>query len=185
MKIYFHASLSQKDKYGMFYDRIIEKLKALGHEVRAKHVVRDRVKTLKIHLSHPDKADEYEDMMKRLQWADLVVFEIFFPSTIVVGHILTRALEKGKPVLGLYYEGSGSALLGGLDLERFIAASYGDKDLESIIEFEIGELVKMPDQRFTMLMPGDILGYLDKVAESGTSRSEFIRGLIRERMDKK
>ena len=37
--------------------------------------------------------------MKNISKADIVVVEISFPSTVNVGHELSLAMEKGKPVV--------------------------------------------------------------------------------------
>lgn len=182
MKVYFHASVTHKDKYGVYYERIVRKLEAMGFDVCAPHPISHKLDWLYRRDAEDDLYKDYDKMFSRVKAADLVVCEISFPSTIVVGHVLTRALHLGKPLLGLYHEDTTAALLRGLELERFRVAKYSSRDLEEILSFEITELQQMPDQRFTMLLQGDIAEHLNQVALEGGNKSEYIRGLIRREM---
>jgi hypothetical protein len=185
MKVYFHASVSQKDKYGKYYERIDSKLRNLGYEVDSTHAIKHTLEELLSRDRKNSIAQDYQKMLGWIFWADIVVCEISFPSTIVTGHILTRALEQGKPVLGLYHTETTPALIGGLELERFIIAEYNNINLEKVVELEIKVIENMPDQRFTMLLPTDIISHLDKVAKNGITRSEYIRKLIRNDINNK
>lgn len=179
MKIYFHASVGQKGKLGKYYIRIVKQLEKLGYDVNATHVVSHTWEFLHSRDIAEDIDSDYLESMSRIQDADLLVFEISYPSSIVVGHFLTRALQLNKPVLGLYHESTTAALLRGWELERFRIAKYSDDDLEDVVTYELNELKGLPDQRFTMLLPGDLASHLDKLAEKGVNRSEYIRDLIR------
>ncbi len=177
MKIYFHASVSRKKEFGKYYLMIIEELRKLG-QVDATHIEKHKIDWL--HKS--DRSfkinEEYQEMLERLMLADIVVCEISFPSTIVVGHILTRALERGKPVLGLFHENTTAALLGGLEMERLIIESYNENNLGQIIKKGIFDLKNLPKHRFTMLVDNKIKKYLDEVSKHGITRSDYIRNLI-------
>ncbi len=184
MKVYFHASLGQKDKYGKYYLRINKGLEQLGYKVDAVHALEHDLLEIKKRDSGPEINEDYLSLMSRLKWADLVVCEVSYPSSAVVGHVLTRALEMAKPVLGMYHASTTGALLLGLELERFRLVEYDDYNLEKVLEAEIRELTGMPDKRFTMLLDDKLVNHLDGVADGGKSRSEYIRELIREDMKK-
>ena len=184
MKVYFTASITYKDKLGKIYKRIVNKLEKLGYEVEATHVLKHNVVKIKTH-SDEQRYKDYEEMLGWIKDADIVVGEVSFPSTVTTGHVLTRALEQGKPVLALYHQENVPPLLLGLELERFRLVEYNEYDLESVLESEINELLKLPDQRFTMLLPSDISNHLDEVVNTGITRSEYIRNLIRKDMKKK
>jgi hypothetical protein len=184
MNIYFHASIRQRPQYGKYYERIVEVLKNLGHKVDATHALHHEMDKL-VEEDTPDLVrDGYSALMKRITWADVIVCEVSYPSSIVVGNMLARALERGKPVLGLYHEDTTAALLTGMEIERFLLTPYSDVNLESVLKNEMKTLLGLPDQRFTMLLPGNLVHYLDEIAETGLSRSEFIRELIREHREK-
>lgn len=178
MNVYFTASITYRERFGEIYRRIVQKLTALGYAVEATHALEHDVAKIQLH-SDEQRFKDYEEMMGWIKDADVVVCEVSFPSTVTTGHVVTRALEQGKPVLALYHRGSVPPLLLGLELERFRLVEYDEHDLEKVLEQEIAELMKLPDQRFTMLLPSDIVRRLDDVAEHGTSRSEYIRELIR------
>lgn len=184
MNVYFTASITYKDKLGRIYERIVKKLESMGHKVEATHVLKHSVEKIMTH-SDEQRFKDYEEMLSWIKNANIVVAEVSFPSTVTTGHVLTRALEQGKPVLALYKRGSVPPLLLGLELERFRLVEYDEHDLENVLEREINELMKLPDQRFTMLLPSDIASHLDEVAERGTTRSEYIRRLIKKDMNKK
>src|SRR3989344_5636639 len=178
MKIYFTASITYRSTMGDIYKRIVKKLQSLSYNVEATHALLQDVGKIKLH-SDEQRLKDYEEMMRWIKTADIFVCEVSFPSTVTTGHVLTRALEQGKPVLALYKRGSVPPLLLGLELERFRLVEYDEFDLETVIEGELAELMKLPDQRFTMLLPADIVGHLDDVAQSGNNRSDYIRSLIR------
>lgn len=185
MKVYFHASIRQRPQYGKYYVRIVDLLKKMGHQVDATHALHhEMAKLVQEDVEQQLVRDGYTAMMKRISWADVIVCEVSYPSSIVVGNMLTRALEQGKPVLGLYHEDTTAALLAGMEIERFLLAPYNETNLESVLNSEIKTLMSLPDQRFTMLLSGDLVNYLDKIADSGISRSEFIRNLVRKHRDK-
>jgi hypothetical protein len=185
VKIYFHASVHQKPTYGNYYIRIVNRIVQLGYRINAEHVIKHSSDYLYARDVADDINKDYLESIKRIQSCDVMICEISFPSSIVVGHFLTRALQLGKPVLGLYHESTTPALLRGWELERFRIAGYNTSSLEDVIDFELKELASLPDQRFTMLMPGDIAGYLDELSEQGINRSEYIRNLIRKDREKK
>jgi len=184
MKVYFTASITYREKFDLIYRRIVAKLGQMGHEVNATHVLSHDIQDINRH-SDSDRQKDYEEMMEWISEADMMVAEISFPSTVTTGHVVTRALEQGKPVLALYRRGSVPPLLLGLEVERFRLSEYDEQDLEGVIADEVAELVKLPDQRFTMLMPGDIMRHLDELSRKDGNRSEYIRRLIRADMEKK
>lgn len=184
MKIYFTASITYRKQFKETYLRIIKELKRLGHKVNAIHVLEHNPEKVK-HHSDEQRFKDYEEMLGWIADADIVVVEATFPSTVTTGHVLTRALERGKPVLSLYQRDDPPPLLLGLEMERFRLVEYDLSDLEKVIKQELEELMKLPDQRFTMLLPSKITDRLDRVSEAGMSRSEYIRNLILQDMEKK
>lgn len=178
MKVYFTASLFYKEKFADVYKRIINKLFGLGYKVEASHLIKHTV--AEVHTDNiQQRLKGYKEILDWIREADVVVCEVSFPSTITNGHVMTRALEQGKPVLALYKERSLPPLLLGLELERFRMAEYNKENLEEVLEREITELVKLPDERFTMLLPKNIIHHLNEIAKTGISRSEYIRNLIK------
>jgi hypothetical protein len=184
MKVYFHASVSQKNLYGKNYKRIDRTLREMKFEVNSIHPLKHKLDKLLKEDKEGLISKYYQNMLHRVMWADIVVCEISFPSTIVTGHVLTRALERGKSVLGLYHENTTAALLAGLETERFLVVAYNDLNLEKVLQKGIQELLNMPDQRFTMLLPKNIVSHLDRIADSEITRLEYIRKLIMEKMEK-
>ncbi len=156
----------------------------MGHRVEATHALKHKLADM-YKFTTEQHFYNYQEMLGWINNADIIVCELSFPSTVTSGHIFTRALVSGKPVLVLYKEDSCPPLLLGLELERFRMASYNNLNLEKVLEREISELLKLPDTRFTLLLPSDIITYLDNIAEKGTSRSEYIRNIIKNDMKKR
>lgn len=183
MKIYFTGSTTYRSKYGKYYDRIISKLQSLGHDVESTHAI-EHDASIETQETKEKRLKDYEEMLGWIKKADICVYEVSFPSTVTIGHDLTRALGLGKPVLALYYEDTVPSLLEGLETERFCLTEYSDNNLEETLKFELKELSSLPNQRFTMLLSGDLTQHLGEVAEMGGNKSEYIRELIRKDMEK-
>jgi len=104
MKIYFTGSLHNKDIDKEVYAKIVHLLEADGHEVRADHILKTKQGELDAQ-SASERSIYYEKLNKWISNADLVVGEVSYPSTINIGHEISLALDKGKPVLALYQKG--------------------------------------------------------------------------------
>jgi len=85
MDVFFTASALQGSDYGSYYRKIVSRLKKKNHKVMETTV-----------------RSNYHQVLKWISAADLVVPEISFPSGLDVGHQITIALERGKPVICLY-----------------------------------------------------------------------------------
>ncbi len=184
MKIYFTASITYREKFKEIYKRIVNKLISLGYEVEATHVLEHQVEQTSSNYKYEQKVKDYEEMLGWINEADIVVCEVSFPSTIVTGHVMTRAMEHGKPVLALCLGNSVPPLLLGLETERFKLIEYNKLNLEKVLERELKELLRLPDERFTLLLPSKITNHLDMVAKKGITRSEYIRSLIKKDIKK-
>ncbi len=183
MRVYFTASLTGKAQYSENYHAIVSALKHLGHEVIADHI-----------FSTTAKETRSDPLNKRLEYlrylndglakCDLLIAETSYPSTSV-GFEVCWALNRGKSVVVLYTENVGfPPVLAGVDNEKLIIEVYSKSNLFKVIGGALTMVEKTKDQRFTMLLPADIMQHLDTLSDGGTTRSEYIRKLIKKDMDK-
>jgi len=162
MIIYFTAAVSLKKTYGENYLRIISQLESLGHKVIHEHIT--DIPLAKIFAESDDEKIEY--YKKVLHWiskSDLVVAEVSFPSTLNIGHEISLALEKGKPVLGLYAQEKASPFFQGIRNDKLIYSEYSPENLGDVIKKNIDSLTNLVDTRFNFFISPEIERYLNWV----------------------
>lgn len=183
MRAYFSAALFQKDKLGDNYRRIVDCLVSKGYQV-----LEDTTKvTLDDAIAKSDKerVDYYKNVLKWVDRSDVVVVEASFPSTLSIGHEISLALEKNKPVVVMYLNGRDPSFMLGLRSDRVIWAKYSGSDLEETLGNALVKAKNMADVRFNFFVSPRILNYLDWVAKKRmTPRSVFLRDLIEREMKK-
>jgi len=183
MKIYFTASIHWRDKYGKYYQRIVKFLKKKGHEVIADHILYHKHEDI-LKESDEGKVEYYRTFINWVRSADVIVAEISSPSTVNIGHEISVALDMGKPVIAFYLKGEDPVMIKAIPSEKLKVVEYTTEDLEKQLEFELAEVGRITDHRFTMLLPPNIMSHLSELAERGKSRSEYIRDLIMKDMQK-
>ena len=111
--------------------------------------------------------------------------ETSFPSTVNIGTEIGYFVKQGKPVVCLYENGRQSVFTSEVLSNRLIEGEYNEDDLEKVLEWGLKEAEQMLNRRFTMFITPEIDCYLNEISKQGGSRSEFIRNLIRKKMEKK
>jgi 2'-deoxynucleoside 5'-phosphate N-hydrolase len=183
MKIYFTASLTGKNLYEENYKKIIKILEDMDIKVVSDHVLTEEKGGVSA-KSHEEIISFYKKISNWISQSDIVVAEVTYPSTNV-GHEITLALEKGKPVIFLYIEGKEPKLLNALDSEKSQLIPYKPKDLKTILKTSIEEAQDQMDVRFNFFISPKIGAYLDWIAkQKKTPRAVFLRRLIEEHMKK-
>lgn len=178
MNIYFTASVSQKDQYGKYYSRIITLLESQGHKVIHSHIT-DHTPAGINAVDAEGRIKYYKQVLKWMSESDVVLAEISYPSTLNIGHEVTLALEKGKPVIGMYLTGHGSVFFEGIKSDKFVYEEYSSTTLEKVLSDALSFASDSADTRFNFLIPSRLLDYLDWVAKNqNTPRSVYLRNLI-------
>lgn len=184
MKIYFTAAISLSDKYGDYYTKIVNKLIAMGHQVIHEHITEVSMSDIENNSSEEERIKYYKQVNNWIKSVDLIVAELSFPSTLNVGHEVTIALEKNKPVLGLFLEGKDSLFFQGMNSEKFLYQNYNNKSLEMVLEDAIDYCQEMSDVRFNFFISPAIGNYLDWISkEKKIPRSVYLRNLIEKNME--
>ncbi len=182
MKIYFTGSLHNKDIDIDLYSKIVSLLETGGHTVEADHIL----KTKQIDLDTQTASERsiyYDKLNKRMTGADLIVCEVSYPSTINIGHEVSLALDKGKPVLALYQKGRAPGVLQGIKSDRFMLFEYTLPELKSTLEYGLEEALAQVDVRFNFFISPQIGRYLDWVSQKKRiPRAVYLRKLIEEEM---
>ncbi len=183
MKIYFTAAISQKDKFDN-YSQIIQTLKKIDPSVQHKHITDQTIELIQSETDD-QRVDYYKFALKQINKADIIVIEASFPSTLNIGHEISVALEKGKPVIVLYKTGYDSFFLHGLKSDKLILVEYDDEDLTQLLEEAIQFAKDQSDTRFNFFIGPNQLKFLDDVSKQRRiPRSVFLRRLIEADMQK-
>lgn len=102
MKCYFGASVSLDRTLLPIYQKLVDEIKKQGHKVLSEHVVDPRITNEGWQKRH-DPKKLFNQEIVRLEKADVMVAEISVASW-GTAFLIEHALEKGKPVLALYYK---------------------------------------------------------------------------------
>lgn len=182
MKIYFTGSLHNKDIDKEIYSKVVRLLEQEGHDVRADHILKADPVDLGTQ-SASDLTIYYEKLNKWIANTDLVVGEVSYPSTINIGHEISLALDKGKPVLALYQKGRAPGVLQGIKSERFMLIEYTLSDLKKTLDYGLEEALNQIDVRFNFFISPQIGRYLDWISQKKRiPRAVYLRKLIEEDM---
>lgn len=182
--MYFAASTYQKDQYRENYKKIVSLLELSGNKILNKSVVNLELKDFE-KLSDENRIEYYKKVLQWISNSDIVIAEVSFPSTLNIGHEVTLALEKGKPVIGLYLKGKESASFKGIKLDKFVYQEYSLDNLEEVLNESLDYIQGVSDTRFNFLISPSLLEYLDWVAQHRKlPRSVYLRRLIEADMAK-
>jgi hypothetical protein len=184
MKIYFTAAISQIKDFGDYYQRMVKALEMQGHTVQADHILNQKTEDI-FSETDEEKVDYYKKFLKWLNKADIVFAEASFPSTVHVGHEISLALEKGKPVVVLHKKGRDPVFLQGIVSERLFIDEYNNGDLENVLISAVNYASEQQDTRFNFFISPKHQAYLDWVAQRRKiPRAVFLRRLINDRIKK-
>ena len=181
MRVVFIASHSQRKELGSYYRVINDALEAHGHKVFSGTLfLNDKDE----HVTSSEEREKwYKEVIRNVKEADITVVEISYPSTANVGHILTYALDTGKPVIALYKEGRDPLFLRGRVDDRLTLLSYTDSDIKSVISSALDYVSSSQDVRFNFFISPAIGTYLDWISKNKRlPRAVYLRRLIEEDM---
>lgn len=178
MTIYFTAAISQTSDLGQYYLRIVKYLEERGYRVLHDHITNVSLKDIEQETDE-ERIKYYSKVLRWISSCDLVVSELSFPSTINVGHEISIALEKGKPVIGMHVKDRNSIFLQGVQSDKLVYVEYSDKDLENVLESSLDFALQKQDIRFNFFVSPQIQQYLDWIAKyKRTPRAVYLRELL-------
>lgn len=186
MKIYFTASVSAIEENPTLKERyavIVKKLEDLGHTVFAKHVLGIDYAEIK-DKSDAYRVDYYRQMLQQINKCDLVFAELSY-SSASIGHEVSLALEKNKPIIIASEQGRVPQIFKAIRGDSIYFLEYQDEsDLLERLEDEIVAVKEGEDIRFNFLVPPSMVDYLEWVSKKRRiPKSVFLRDLIKREME--
>jgi len=183
MKVAFLASSASKDEVRRDLKLISELIKKLGHEYYELYGYSGETLTGIMTKSEKEKNDLYEKWLRIVEAIDVAVAEVSMPGTINLGACIGGLIEKGKPTLLMYKKGFKPTLVTELYQSKVIITEYTTENLEEMLTWGINELELLLTHRFTMNLNAKLDYFvLNQARKLGISRSDYIRGLIEDRM---
>lgn len=181
MKVVFIASHTQSKELGKYYKIIYDALISGGNKVFTGSLFNDGQDET---LSKSEEREKwYREVIQNVKEADITVVEISYPSTANVGHILTFALDIGKPVVALYKDGRDPFFLRGRVDDKLTLLSYTENDIKSVVASALDYVSSAQDVRFNFFISPAIGLYLDWVSKNKRiPRAVYLRKLIEEEM---
>lgn len=181
MKIYFSAAIAQKHKFGEAHEQIVKTLEELGHTVLQDTTLVSLSDA--INKSDQERVSYYKQVLQWISQADLVVLEVSFPSTLHIGHEVSLALEKGRPVIALYQTGYEPSFFLGLQHSKVFWEEYHPRYLKRILSQSIEDAALSRETRYNFFMAPHHLQHLTiKARRNKTRRAVYMRDLIKKDM---
>lgn len=182
MKIVFIASHSQQKEFGKYYEVIRDSLTQGGNTLFTGSLFEKNQDEVLSKSDHREKW--YKQVLSNIKSSDITVVEISHPSSANVGHILTTALDSGKPVIALYKDGYEPLFLRGRVDDKLTLLSYTDNDIKSVVSNALEYVLSVQDVRFNFFISPEIGQYLDWVSKNKRiPRAVYLRKLIEEEMN--
>lgn len=183
MKAYFTAAILQNKDFSQYYKRIAKTLEKIGYTTQHDHITKVPDLSKIYEQDAKERQAYYKKAIKWINDSSIVVAEASFPSTLNIGHEISLALERSKPVVLLYKKGFDSPFLTGYDGERLVMAEYTDTDLEEVLEQAIDFAQNQSDTRFNFFISPRQQTYLDWISKNTrVPRSVYLRDLIKNDM---
>ncbi len=186
MKIYLDSSGRYRDTFRIYRRKVNKILEELGHEninpIKSSKVS-DKFCEKFYSKSLDTKKKHYENTMKYLKKADIIMLDLSVPSTSI-GYLLDKALENSKPVIVFYHKEKEPHYVLGIKDANLQVYEYDDEtDFGQLVKFSIDRAKDYMETRFTMILPSKLVAYLNKIAkEKKTPRAVYIRKLIEKDM---
>ncbi len=183
MKIYFIGSISGRAQYEENYKKIVEIFEKLDVEVLNESVLDIDFKQIE-DVSFEEEAEYYEQVNDWINQADVVLAEVSHQSTSV-GHEITLALSKNKPVVAISAKEEYPIIFKGIKNDRLQLIKYALDNLEKKLSAALKTASEVQDTRFNFFISPQHQNYLDWIAKNRKiPRSVFLRRLIDEHMKK-
>jgi hypothetical protein len=183
MRVFFTASYRGKQYFLLYYNKIYKTIGSLGYKMLETPIIDPAYKSFFEKVARGERkacVENYENHIRQIKEADLVVFECSVPS-LSVGFLVEKALGMNKPTIVLYLEDNLPYFLMGNEEDKLIVKAYNEKNLAQVVKDSLQEARQRADTRFNFFISPDLLDYLHKTAKSQeTSKSTFIRNLILE-----
>jgi len=181
MKVYFTASMFGRDKYLDNYKKIVAKLRAMDIDVYEETIDVSKEYVYE-EIADEEKVAYYRKILRWINEVDIVVVEASAQS-LSIGHEITLALERNKPVIVLYSEGRAPHFLVGVKSDKLLIEKYVLDDLNKTLKGAIEYASEQQDTRFNFFISPKHQNFLDWVSKTKKiPRAVYLRRLIEKKM---
>ena len=181
MKVVFIASQAQSAELANNYKKINDALESHGMDVFSGHLFTN--------VNDSDLVNKkqieawYKEVITHVRGADTIFVELSYPSTVNVGHILTYALDSGKPVVALYKTDREPFFLRGRVDDKLVLLEYNDNDIKEVVANALEYVSSAQDVRFNFFISPEIGRFLDWISKKKRlPRAVYLRKLTEEDM---
>jgi hypothetical protein len=163
MKVYLGCSAQNIKDYAKFYLAERESILSLGNTITRDWIL-NAIDDDKKSIDTTDRSHMYDDVMRAIQDADLVVFDCSVPA-MSVGHQITFAVERYKPTLILVHKNhklSTSLFLAGSNSPYLTFKDYKtEEQAKSIVAQFLKEKEPNSKVRFNLVLDRELDNYVE------------------------
>jgi hypothetical protein len=188
MKVFFTCSTRFIEKYATFYKATRDEILRLGHKL-SRDWIDYSINVAQRGLPDIPSHTLYKDVMSAIVVADVVVIDATVRS-MPLGHQLTYALQKGKPVLVLRYKEKGEELdklfIEGSEMKDLLVAEYKNiDDIKKQLQRFFKKYEDKSVRRFNLVITGAEDSYVNWAAFNyKRTKTEIIQEAIDRMMEK-
>lgn len=174
MKAYYITSPRGLVKDKELYHQIYKIIESSGYAHLTDFVL--SVEVEEFYLA--DISKFYAETVKDLKQADVCIFETTTPS-LAVGHLISMALQYGKPVIALFTGENTPFFLTGIKDEKIQVINYTRENIKQMLTEALEYAQETVDTRFNFFISPSLSHYLDWIAQTKKiPRSVYLRQLI-------
>ena len=182
MKVYFQDRAVGTFRLSDNDQAILNWSKKNNFNLLSDHVLTESTEIV-LAKTHEQVVNFYIKFLKLVSSADIVIAEVSSPSTNV-GHEISVALGKGKPVIVLYTKGNEPRFLTANPSDKLVVCEYDSDNLYEVLDNALDEAKSEMDVRFNFFISPRIGVYLDWISKfKKIPRAVFLRRLIEEDMN--
>jgi len=188
MKVFFTCSARSIDKYADFYRATRDEILSLGHKL-SRDWIDYSINVAQRGVPDIPSYTLYKDVMSAIVTADVVVIDATVRS-MSIGHQLTYALQKGKPVLVLRHKKEGEELeklfIEGSQVKDLLVAEYKNiNDIKKQLQRFFRKYEDKSVRRFNLVITGAEDTYLSWAAFNyKKTKTEIIQEAIDKMIEK-
>ena len=188
MKVYFGCSTNNILKHKEAYTEALKTIKGKKHEL-TRDWVRKSIDLAESKTKDIPSATLYQEVMSAIAAADVAIFDIT-ETSMTIGHQLTFAMSKSKPILLLgNYKNSEEMegmFIGGARSPLVMIKNYQSVDeIERLVNDFLVKYARKPNTRFNLVLDRELATYVDWATFNyKSSKTDVIKDSIRERLEK-
>ncbi len=188
MKVFFTCSTRSINKYATFYKAARDEILRLGHKL-SRDWIDYSINVAQRGIPDIPSYTLYKDIMSAIVTADVVVIDATVRS-MSIGHQLTYALQKGKPVLVLRHKREGEELkklfIEGSQVEDLLVVEYKNtNEIRKQIRRFLKKYENKSVKRFNLVITGAEDNYISWAAFNyKKTKTEIIQEAIDKMIEK-